>query len=183
MPESPEPSPRTYIIRSERRSDIFPIDGVIFEAFSQQDEVKLVRELRDGGFNLLSLVAHTGVLVIGHIIGHILFTRLLIAGEQRSWNAVALAPLAVWPLFQRAGVGSALVREGLKRLKESGETIVVVLGHEHYYTRFGFSPQLAEPLLAPFNGPHWMALELQPGALQDVRGKVKYAPPFGIPDL
>jgi putative acetyltransferase len=177
MTESPKPSPRTYVIRSERRSDIFPIDSVIFEAFSLQDEVKLVRELRDGGFNLLALVAHTPEIVIGHI----LFTRLLIEGEHQNWNAVALAPLAVWPLFQRAGVGSALAREGLKRLKAAGESIVVVLGDEHFYTRFGFSSELAQPLISPFNGPHWMAIELVPGALKDVRGKVRYAPPFGIP--
>ncbi len=178
MTDSPEESPRTYRIRSERRSDIFPIDGILFEAFGQEDEAKLVRALRDGGFHLLSLVAHTHADIV---IGHILFTRLRIEGVQQTWNAVALAPLAVWPMWQRAGVGSALMREGLKRLKETGESIVVVLGHEHYYQRFGFSAELAKPLHSPFNGPHWMALELQPGALNGVAGNVKYAEPFCIP--
>jgi putative acetyltransferase len=175
MSENPQPHPLTYVIRSEKPSDSFPIDGVLRDAFGQDVEVALVRQLREGGFHVLSLVAHVNELVIGHV----LFTRLPIVGEQQNWNAVALAPLAVLPVFQRQGVGSALVREGLKRLKDRGETIVVVLGHEHYYTKFGFSSELAKPLLSPFSGPSWMALELVPGALNDVRGRVQYAEPFG----
>lgn len=175
MSESHNERPAVNHIRAEQPGDSLAVDEVVRHAFGQDDEAQLVRALREGGFNLLSLVA------IQHerIVGHLLFTRLPIEGEQLTWNAVALAPLAVSPVLQKHGIGSALMSEGLKQLKERGETIVVVLGHEHYYTRFGFSAQLAEPLLSPFNGPHWMALELIPGALQDVRGKVKYAPPFG----
>ena len=167
--------PAVNHIRAEQPGDSLAIDEVVRQAFGQQDEVTLVQALREGGYNLLSLVAEKE----GRIVGHLLFTRLPIEGEHQSWNAVALAPLAVSPAWQKTGIGSALVREGLKQLQESGETIAVVLGHEHYYPRFGFSAELAEVLLAPFSGPSWMALELQPGAMKDVNGRVKYAPPFG----
>jgi putative acetyltransferase len=177
MSESYNERPAVNHIRAELPGDSLAIDEVVRQAFGQDEEMQLVRALRDGGFNLLSLVAEKDQ----QIVGHLLFTRLLIEGEQQTWNAVALAPLAASPALQRMGIGSALIKEGLRQLKDSGETIVVVLGHEHYYPRFGFTTQLAEPLLSPFNGPHWMALELQPGALQGVAGKVKYAPPFGIP--
>lgn len=179
MSESHNDRPAVNHIREERPGDSLAIDEVVRQAFGQDDEMQLVRALREVGFNLLSLVAERD----DRIVGHLLFTRLQISGEQQTWNAVALAPLAVSPALQKTGIGSALTNEGLKQLKNRDETIVVVLGHELYYPRFGFSPQLAEPLHAPFSGPHWMALELQPGALQDVRGKVKYAPPFGISDL
>jgi putative acetyltransferase len=54
-----------------------------------------------------------------------------------------------------------------------------VLGHEDYYPRFGFSAALAESLEAPFSGPHFMALELTPGALRG-GGRVRYAKAFGL---
>ena len=163
-------------IRAEEPSDSLAIDEVVRQAFGQEDEVTLVQALRAGGHNLLSLVAERA----GKIVGHLLFTRLLIQGEAQTWEAVALAPLAVLPEVQRTGIGSALMREGLQQLSARGETIVVVLGHEHYYTKFGFSAELAKPLLAPFSGPSWMALELQPDALKTVSGRVRYVPPFGI---
>lgn len=163
-------------IRAEEPADSLAIDDIVGQAFGHNDEVNLVQSLRTGGHNLLSMVAERD----GRLVGHLLFTRLVIQGESQAWNAVALAPLAVLPEVQRSGVGSALLNAGLAELAARGETIVVVLGHEHYYTRFGFSAALAEPLLAPFSGSCWLALELQPGALQEVRGRVKYAPPFGI---
>jgi hypothetical protein len=58
---------------------------------------------------------------------------------------------------------------------------VVLLGHPHFYPRFGFSAKLAEPLASPFSGRDaWMAAELVPGALEGVRGWVQYPPPFGV---
>ncbi|WP_425613793.1 GNAT family N-acetyltransferase [Anatilimnocola sp. NA78] len=162
-------------IRAEQPEDSLAIDEVVRKAFGQEDEATLVRALRELGLNLLSLVAISQ----GGIVGHLLFTRLPIVSDDRIWNAVALAPLAVVPAKQRMGVGSGLMQVGLQQLKEQGERIVVVLGHEHYYTRFGFTAAAAEPLSGPFRGPSWMALELAPGALQGVAGQVKYAAPFG----
>jgi len=163
-------------IRAEGPEDSLAIDEVVRLAFGQNDEVRLVQGLRQGGHNLLSLVAERH----GEIVGHVLFTRLLIVGEEQTWSAAALAPLAVRPEYQRQGIGGALVNAGLAELRNRGETIVVVLGHEHYYPKFGFSAELARPLSAPFSGPAWMALELVPGALSSVQGRFQYAPPFGI---
>ena len=48
---------------------------------------------------------------------------------------------------------------------------IVVLGHAHFYPRFGFSPKLAAHLESPFpGGDSFMALELVPGALDGVVG-------------
>ena len=53
---------------------------------------------------------------------------------------------------------------------------MVVLGHP----RFGFSAQLAGRLEAPFSGPAFMALELVPGALENVTGEVRVFPLLGL---
>jgi putative acetyltransferase len=162
------------IIRRATAEDIESIREVNRQAFGGDDEGRLVDLLRDGGFARLSLVAT----LHDHVIGHILFSDLTIATGHGTIHALALAPMAVFPSEQRRGIGSMLVREGLLTAKESGHRIVIVLGHAAFYERFGFSVQLARPLRSPYSGPNFMALALQPGALDDVEGEVRYSPPF-----
>jgi putative acetyltransferase len=100
---------------------------------------------------------------------------LSIETDARPVPALALAPIAIFPEFQNQGIGSALVRKGLEVCKEQGHRIVVVLGHLHFYPRFGFSSKLAAHLDSPFSGKEsFMALELVPGALDGVEGRVQY---------
>jgi putative acetyltransferase len=163
------------LVRVETAADHEAVRQVNRLAFGKEDEGRLVDELREGGYTRLSLVAEDS----GQIVGHILFSDLTIHTPSGVVNSLALAPMAVVPGHQRQGVGSALVREGLRLCKEQGHQIVVVLGHIEYYPRFGFSPELAEQLVCSFySGPALMALELVPGALQGVSGELKYTPPF-----
>lgn len=163
-------------VRAETPQDLEAIRDVNRQAFGREDEARLVDSLRDGGYARLSLVAEEG----GRVAGHVLFSDLPIVMEKGTLHALALAPLAVLPTRQRQGIGSRLVREGLRACAEAGHTVVVVLGHADYYPRFGFSARLAERLRAPFSGPSFMALELVPGALAYVTGEVRYPPPFGL---
>ena len=48
-----------------------------------------------------------------------------------------LAPMAVLPDYQKKGIGSQLIKFGLKKAKELGYKSVIVLGHDKYYTKFG----------------------------------------------
>ena len=164
-------------VRPESQLDIDAIRAVVGQAFGGDDEARLVDALRDGGYARVSLVAECD----GEVVGHILFTDLPIVTEGGVVDALALAPLAVLPPYQRRGIGSTLVRAGLEACRGIGPAIVVVLGHPEYYPRFGFSARLAERLSAPFSGEAFMALELVDGALDGVRGKVRYPAPFGLP--
>jgi putative acetyltransferase len=163
-------------VRPEKPEDLETIRQVNRRAFGKEDEARLVDALRDGGYARLSLVAEED----GRVVGHILFSDLPIVKQAGTLHALALAPLAVLPEFQRQGIGSRLVRAGLRSCAEAGHKVVVVLGHPDYYPRFGFSATLAKRLKSPFSGPSFMALELTPGALAGVTGEVCYPPPFGL---
>jgi putative acetyltransferase len=162
------------IIRAESTDDLDGIRTVNRLAFGREDEARLVDALRAEGYVRVSLVAE----VAGQIVGHVLFGTLSIVSEGRTIEALSLAPLAVLPAYQSQGIGSALVDLGLKVCREAGHRVVVVLGHRDFYPRFGFSARLAERLVSPFAGPEFMAVELEPGALEGVEGGVRYPPPF-----
>lgn len=145
-------------------------------AFGRADEADLVDRLLAEDAVLLSLVAEMD----GQIIGHILFSRMTIETRQGPVAAVSLAPMAVLSAHQNRGVGSELVRRGLAQLRDRGERIVLVLGHKHYYPRFGFSSEKARRLSSPFPREAFMALELLDGALAGIEGEVRYPAAFGL---
>lgn len=161
-------------IRLETAADFDAIRVVNRQAFGGDDEPRLVDALRDGGYARVSLVAVQGAKVVGHI----LFSDLPIVTSDGIVAALALAPMAVLPDFQRQGIGSQLVSRGLDECRTKGHRIVIVLGHADYYPRFGFTTELAKPLESPYAGDHFMATELVSGALDGIAGRVEYPPPF-----
>lgn len=122
----------------------------------------------------LSLVA----LVNKQVVGTAVFSNVTIQTNDGHIDSVALAPLAVRPAYQRSGVGTALVREGLRICSLRGTSAVLVLGDPAYYQRFGFSAALGEHIKSPWSGPAWMALEVIDGALRNVEGSVTYPDAF-----
>jgi putative acetyltransferase len=166
-----------FQIRAETVADYSGVRKVIRLAFGRDEEASLVDALRAEGAVRSSFVAE----IDGRIVGHLLFSELLIAGESVTVPALALAPLAVLPEYQRRGIGTRLTRHGLEACQKQGRRIVVVLGHPDFYRRFGFSSKLAACLDSAFSGkPSFMATELAEGALEGVSGKVQYPAAFGI---
>jgi putative acetyltransferase len=163
------------MIRNATASDFPAIRQVVRHAFGQDDEANLVEQLRADGDALVELVAASDIAIQGHI----LYSPLAIECGGETLRAAALAPVSVLPAFQNNGLGGELIRAGNARCEALGCVGVVVLGHAAYYPRFGFSPQIAESLQAPFSGPHFMALEFEPGVLAG-GGRVRYAKAFGV---
>ncbi len=163
------------MIRPATERDFAAIRAINTHAFGQPDEANLVEQLRADGDALVELVAATDIALQGHI----LYSPLKIERGGETLVAAALAPVAVLPAFQRRGIGKALIRAGNARCAELGLCAIVVVGHPEYYPQFGFSAAAAESLEAPFSGPAFMALELEPGALRD-GGRVVYAKAFGV---
>lgn len=171
-----ESEPHRIVVRGENAEDYRAIRVVNEAAFGQVDEADLVDALRNEGVVLASFVAQ----LEDQIVGHILFSRMGIETGAGVVSAVALAPMAVLPEYQRQGIGGKLIRHGLAWMREQGEQIVLVVGHPDYYPRFGFSTNKARSLVSPFPGDAFMALELNSGALDGVSGEVRYPAAFGL---
>lgn len=168
---------REYTIRRECAGDAEAVSAVNTAAFGQPDEARIVERLREHAQVYLGLVAADGDAVVGHI----LFTSVTLRCDQTPHPIMALAPMSVLPAWQRRGVGSALVREGLAACRAAGHEVVVVVGHPAYYPRFGFVR--ARPLgltsEPPFPDEAFMVAELTPGALHGRRGVVVYGDELG----
>jgi len=164
------------MIRVERPEDREAVHRLNVEAFGQPDEAELIDALRAGGDHVpeLCLVATSGD---GGLLGHIFYSE---ARLEKGPAVLALAPMAVLPDRQGQGVGSALVRESLRRAAETDYPLVVVLGHPDYYPRFGFEPGAGEGVLCPYEVPPeaWMVKRLRAHS-PEARGRVIYPAPFG----
>src|SRR5579871_5492228 len=98
--------PVDLLIRAEQSRDFAAIRSINEAAFGRADEATLVENLRADGAVIISLVAECD----GRLAGHILFTRMGIETDSVSIDAVALAPMAILPQYQRHGIGGQLIR-------------------------------------------------------------------------
>lgn len=170
-------------IREEEIKDYEEVEKVIEESFktaefTDNDEHNLVRRLRKSAefIKELSLIAEDN----NKIVGHILLTKAFIKDNNREYETLALAPLAILPDYQKIGIGKSLINKSIERARELGYKSIVVLGHEHYYPKFGFKKASNYGIKAPFDVPDeaYMILELIPNSLNGVNGVVEYSKAF-----
>lgn len=167
-------------MKQETWADFAQVFEVNRFAFGQESEAKLVNALRKNKTVFvpeLSFVAE----VNNKIVGHILFTKINIKEDLENMHeSLALAPMAVLPTFQNQGIGGQLIRKGFEVAKELGFKSVIVLGHEHYYPKFGFKPADKWNIRAPFEVPLnvFMAIELKADGLKNISGTVIYPEEF-----
>ena len=161
-------------IRPEEETDADAVRRVNEEAFGRPDEAELMDRIRDRASSYLAFVAVDGT----DIVGHIAFSAVTLDPPQPALSARGLAPMAVLPDYQRSGVGSVLVREGLAACERAGTDVVFVLGHPDYYPRFGFAPAADRGIENEYGAPPeaFLVTELKPGALDGVKGTALYDP-------
>ena len=124
-------------IRNETSSDVSAIEAVTIAAFlnaphTGHTEQFIVSALRKAGKLTFSLVADTN----RSIIGHVAVSPVSISDGAAGW--FGLGPISVTPERQGRGVGSRLMREALRILREQGAAGCVLLGEPEFYGRFGF---------------------------------------------
>jgi len=105
------------------------------------------------------------------LVAAVRFTPISVGGTG---GALLLGPLAVDPDFAGQGFGKRLVAEAMASAQQDGVRLVLLVGDEPYYGRFGFHPvppgQITLP--GPVDPRRLLASELAPGTLAQMRGIV-----------
>ena len=128
-------------------------------------------ELRDSKFFMpeLSIVAE----IDGHkIVGHIFLIKVSINGA----SSLGLAQVAVAPEYQELGIGTLLLNQAHQKARELGYGSVISLGCKRFLSKFGYHTVSDFGICFPFGvvQDQCMALELYPGALDEVHGMVGF---------
>lgn len=128
---------QNLLIRDEKAADIPVISDVTVAAFetleiSDHTEQFIIEALRSAKALAVSLVAE----VDGLVVGHIAFSPVTMSDGTNGWYG--LGPVSIHPDFQRKGIGKALIREGLSRLRSLKAKGCCLVGHPKYYRQFGF---------------------------------------------
>lgn len=128
------------LIRSDQAGDIEAITQVTYDAFlgkfsDHPTEHLIVNALREADMLTLSLVAE----IDGNVVGHVAFSPVTINETFMDWYG--LGPISVAPAFQKQGIGSKMIVDGLAKLRDLGAKGCVLEGSPAYYSRFGFKPK------------------------------------------
>jgi putative acetyltransferase len=159
-------------IRNEESNDIGQVRAILRAAFPSDAESKLVDLLRSNGKATISLVAVDG----NEVLGHILFSPVSTTPPTNA-KGIGLAPVAVRTEMQSQGIGSRLIREGVRLCQELDFDYCVVLGSPQYYQRFGFEKASQFGIQNEYGvDDEFMVLHFTEC---DVTGLVRYAPEFG----
>jgi putative acetyltransferase len=165
-----------FTIREEQPEDYTEIRRLNEQAFDQPLEARLVDLLRTNNAILLSLVA----IADRQIVGHILFSPVQLESGESVLEGAGLGPMSVLPDFQRMGIGSRLIEEGIRGIRQMGFPFIVVLGHPNYYPRFGFDPASRYGVTCQWEVPDgvFMVMPFDPARFEGCGGLVRYRDEF-----
>jgi len=169
------------LIRPEEPRDFAAIHEIHRLCFGRENEAALVDKIRGTrDFTpALSLVAERE----GRVVGHVLFSRVCIRPPEPKLPEEAglvLAPLSVHPDFRNQGIGYELLTQGLKACRQHGFSLVVVVGEQSYYSRFGFVPARPKGLEVSFPVPDkgFLVAEIIPLPAPGIKGVIRFPPAF-----
>lgn len=173
----------SIVIREEVQEDqarVFQLvkEAFIDEEYSDHKEQYLVERLRksDGFIPELSLVA----IINFKIVGFVLLTKAAIKNEKRLHTTLVLAPVAVDKAFQNRGVGATLISFAHKKASLMGYGSIVIIGHKHYYPKFGYQKASKFGIRFPFEVPdeNGFVIELKKDELLGIEGELVYPKEF-----
>lgn len=172
------------IIRTATPQDYPEIAALVRTAFTDSelgyhDEATLVAKIRaEKNFDAaLEIVATKNK----KIVGHGLLSQVSIATTTGAYAGLVLAPLAILPGYQSQGFGTALIAELEQRARQKNCPYISILGHPHYYAKFGYVPAeshfgVTPPM--PVSAEVFLIKPLFPAALNNKGGVLHYSVAF-----
>lgn len=157
------------ITRSATAADEPEISRLHDKAFGPGRFTRTAYRIREG---TPDVSAYCRIAILsGRAVAAVRLTEVTIGGNG---IALLLGPLAVDPDFTHQGIGTRLMHEALDAARSAGIRIVLLVGDEPYYGRFGFKPvpmgQITLP--GPVDARRLLAAQLVPGTLPDFSGTV-----------
>ncbi len=172
--------PHPVRIRLEAPGDEPRVRHVHERAFPGPEEAAIVDKIRrmapEGWQSVIAVDEG------GRIVGHALLSPCPLEDRDGELLTVVLAvgPIGVLPELQQRGIGSALMQAAAVLAVARGVPALVLLGHPHYYWRFGFEPARRLGLLPPVDewpDEAWMGRLLSAWD-DEFRGTVRYPEAF-----
>ncbi|UDQ87426.1 N-acetyltransferase [Xanthobacter autotrophicus] len=155
-------------IAVETAADDAAIDRLHERTFGPGRFARTAFRIREqtGHERALSFTARVGTMLVGSVR----LTRISIGTTP----ALLLGPLTVEPPFQSVGIGARLMEHALDVARQQGHRLVVLVGDEPYYARFGFRrvPLGQVTLPGPVDPGRLLVAELVEGAFAGVSGMV-----------
>lgn len=162
-------SNKTFRLVPERPQDVTAVEALNAHAFGPGRYARTAYRLREGCAPVadLSYAAWTN----GTLVASIRYSPVVLEGSA----GLMLGPLVVDPAWKGKGCGLALMRETLARAKALGHRWVILVGDAPYYARADFVrvPYGRITLPGPVDPDRLLMLELQPGALNGLSGRLR----------
>jgi predicted N-acetyltransferase YhbS len=157
-------------ILPETPGDALAIDRLHERTFGPGRFARSAYRIREGRAHLLELsfTARIGTLLIGSL-------RLTPVHAGKT-AALLLGPLTVEPPFRSRGVGSVLIKAALAQAGTKGHKLVLLVGDEPYYAKFGFKrvPKGQLKMPGPVDPARLLVNEIAPGAFDgSVTGMIR----------
>lgn len=165
------------VIRTAVPQDVPEISRLHARVFGPGRFARSAYRVREGKGHLsrYCLVAHLG----GELIASLRMTEITIGGRP---GAALLGPVAVDPEHRGIGLGTKLMKEAIEAARAGGTSLIVLVGDDPYYGRFGFKVVPAGQIVfpGPVNPARLLARELKDGVLADYRGLIVAIPSNGF---
>lgn len=164
----PASADRPLKIRPEHPSDAAPIEGLLDRAFGPGRFTKSSERVREfATFRPdLSYCALDG----GDLVGSVRMWAVRVGAT----SVVFLGPLAVEAEARKGGVGGQMVELACQAAARAGFPVVLLVGDEPYFQRFGFAaaPAARIRMPSPVDQRRVLVRALTPGGADDLVGDV-----------
>lgn len=158
----------SIVVTREAPADAAAVDRLVARAFGPGRFARSAYRLRERAAPLpeLCFVARVSTLLVG--------SNRMTPVRAGDVEALFLGPLTVDPAFQRRGVAAALMRRTLEAASADGHGLVVLVGDEPYYKRFGFQrvPGGRLTMPGPVDATRLLYRDLVPGRFEAAAGPI-----------
>jgi predicted N-acetyltransferase YhbS len=164
------------ILKLEEEKDYRAVENLTREAFWNvykpgASEHFILRNMRNSDVFVreLDYVA----VVNNEIAGNIVYAKAKVMYSAGEHEVLTFGPLSVLPKYQKNGIGRKLIARTAAKAKEAGFKAIIIYGNPAYYGRSGFvnSGQYGITDMHGNYNDALLALELTPGALENISGK------------